>query len=51
MLIAHIAGVPVEESIGTIAPLLGVGSVVLGVQVGALRRQLRRRRGIRASAE
>jgi hypothetical protein len=44
VIIAHILGLPVEESIGSIAPLVGVGGTVVAVQVSAIGRRLRRRR-------
>ena len=43
MVVAHIFGLPVEESIGSIAPLVGVGGAVLAIRVSALRRRFRRR--------
>jgi hypothetical protein len=45
MILAHVMGLPVEETIGSIAPLVGVGATVAGVQMGMLRRRLGRRRG------
>jgi hypothetical protein len=43
-MLAHIFGLPVEESIGGIAPLAGAGGTILAIQVNALRRRLRQRR-------
>jgi hypothetical protein len=51
VILAHIFGLPVEESIGSIAPLVGVGGTVVAVHVSAIRRRLRRRRRPRAHAE
>jgi len=48
-MLAHIFGLPVEESIGSIAPLIGVGGTVLAIQVSAFRRRLRGRSGARAN--
>jgi hypothetical protein len=50
-LVAHVFGLPVEESIGSIAPLVGVGGTLLAIQVSALRRRLRHRSGARANVE
>jgi hypothetical protein len=33
MVVAHILELPVEESIGSIAPLVGVGGAVLAIRV------------------
>jgi hypothetical protein len=51
VVVAHIFGLPVEESIGSIAPLIGVGGTVLAIQVSALRRRLRDRSRARANVE
>jgi hypothetical protein len=51
MMLAHIFGVPVEEGIRSIAPLVGVGGTVLAIQVTALKRRLRRRSRARANVE
>jgi hypothetical protein len=51
VILAHIFGLPVEESIGSIAPLVGVGGTVMAAQVTAIRRRLRRRRRRRAHAD
>ena len=38
-MLGHIFGLPVEESIGSLAPLIGVGGTVLAIQVSALIRR------------
>jgi hypothetical protein len=49
MVVAHIFGLPVEESMGAIAPLVGVGGTVLAIRVSALRRRFRRGSRTRAN--
>jgi hypothetical protein len=49
--VAHIFGLPVEESIGSIAPLVGVGVTLLAIQVSGLKRRLRHRSEARANVE
>jgi hypothetical protein len=51
VILAHIFGLPVEESIGSIAPLVGAGGTVVAVQVSAIRRRLRRRCRLRTHVE
>jgi hypothetical protein len=51
MVVAHIFGLPVEESIGSIAPLIGVGCTVLAIRVSALRRRLISQSRARANVE
>jgi hypothetical protein len=48
-MLAQIFALPVEESIGSNGPLVGVGGTVLAIQVSALRRRLRRRGSARAN--
>jgi hypothetical protein len=50
-MLAHIFGLPVEESIGSLAPLIGIGGTVLAFQVSALGRRLRGRSSARANVE
>jgi uncharacterized membrane protein len=44
MTFAHIAGLPVEESFATAAPVLGILAVVLGAWLRGLTASLRRRK-------
>ena len=41
---AHIAGIPVEESLASVAPALGVLAVLVGARLKGLAASLRRRR-------
>jgi hypothetical protein len=42
--LAHVAGVPVEETALALAPVWGGAAVVFAVRARSLRRRLRRRR-------
>jgi hypothetical protein len=44
MTLAHIAGLPIEESFAALAPVLGILAVLLGIWLRGLAAALRRRK-------
>jgi len=44
MTLAHIAGLPIEESLATVAPAAGILAMLVGVRLRGLSGSLRRRK-------